>query len=109
MRSVPSVCFTCTSFQNLLCFADPPPVPAVTDLKSCPFFSNSACFLRLRTLESTCSALGIGAVGGGPEAVIGATVAGFGGEVWRHRCVNGKEILDLEQPRMAFPPLAREN
>src|ERR1700730_15254461 len=99
MESIPSVCFTCTSFQNLLCFADPPPVPPAIALISCPLFSRSACFLRLATLESTCSALGTGAVGGGPEAVMGATVVGFGGEVCRHRCVNGEGTRVLEQLR----------
>jgi hypothetical protein len=109
LRSAPSVCFTCTSFQNLFDFAVPPPVPADTALKSCPFFSSSACFLRLATLESTCSALGIGAVGGGPEAVMGATVAGFGGEVCRHRCENEEGNLVLEELRRALLPSASGN
>lgn len=65
-------------------------------LMSWPLFSKSACFRRLATRESTCSALGTGAVGGGPEAVMGATVAGFGGEVCRHRCANGEDIRVLE-------------
>jgi hypothetical protein len=78
-------------------------------LISCPLFSSSACFFRLATLESTCSALGTGAVGGGPEAVMGATVAGFGGEVCRHCCANGEDIRDLEQLRKAFVPSVKGN
>jgi len=84
-------------------------VPAATALKSCPFCNSSACFLRLATLESTCSALGTGAVGGGPEAVMGATVAGFGGEVCRHRCAKGEHTRVLVQLRKAFVPSMRDN
>jgi hypothetical protein len=109
VKSVPSVCFTCTSFQNLFVFAEPPPVPADTALKSCPFFNNSACFLRLATLESTCSAFGIGAVGGGPEAVMGATVARLGGEVCRHLLADDEEILALVELRKTFAPSVRGN
>jgi hypothetical protein len=40
---------------------------------------------------------------------MGATVAGFGGELCRHRCVNGEDIRALEQLRKAFVPSARGN
>lgn len=60
-------------------------MPASIERRSCPFFSKSACFRLRATRESTCSADGTGTVGGGPEAVMGLTVAGRGAEVWRHR------------------------
>jgi hypothetical protein len=82
----PLTFLTCTSFQNLLCVAVPPPEPPATALKSCPRFNSSACFRRLATLASTCCALAMGAEGGGPEAVMGATVAGLGGVVEIARC-----------------------
>jgi len=40
---------------------------------------------------------------------MGATVAGFGGEVCRHRCVNGEDTQVLEQLRKEFVPSARGN
>jgi len=77
---VPSAFLIFTSFQNLFVFADPPlPVPIA--FKSRPLFKSSACFLLRATRISTCSAVGIGALGGGPEAVIGATLADWGVDV----------------------------
>lgn len=106
-QSIPSARFTCTSFQNLFVFAVPPPVPPATARKSCPLFSNSACFRRLATRESTCSALGTGAVGGGPEAVMGATVAGLECEVCRHRCRRGDNAHCAEKVREPLVQLVR--
>jgi hypothetical protein len=81
---VPSVFLTFTSFQNVFVFADPP-LPLPIAFKSCPLFNSSACFLLRATRTSECSAVGIGALGGGPEAVMGATLAGCEVEACRHR------------------------
>jgi hypothetical protein len=40
---------------------------------------------------------------------MGATVAGFGGEVCKHRCMNGEDMRIREQLRKAFAPSARGN
>jgi hypothetical protein len=100
----PSTRFTTTSFQNLFDFADPP------SLRSWPLFSSSACFLRLAIRDSTYSALGRGAVGGGPVAVrFPITVAGFDGVV----CMKLRKAIadgrDLEQLLIAAEPLDRGN
>lgn len=102
---LPSVSCTLTSFQNLLSFAVPPPFPSATALISWPFLSSSACFLFLATRISTCSALGVGAAGGGPDAVnaAGATVAGEGCVVWIHRWLNGAKLWPREI-RRPFKP-----
>lgn len=90
--SCPSTSLTLTSFQNRLVLALPPPLPAATARRSWPFFRSSACFRRRATRESTCSALGTGTAGTGPDAVIGATVAGFDGEVCRHLWVRDEGL-----------------
>ena len=107
---IPSACFTCTSFQNLFSFAVPPPVPPATALRSCPLFNSSACFLRLATLDSTNSALGIGALGGGPVVVsLPITVAGCGGVVCRHLDANAVVVRDLDGLRIAKGPFPAGN
>jgi hypothetical protein len=96
--------FTTTSFQNLFCLADPPL------LRSCAFSSNSACFRRLEIRDSTYSALGSGAVGGGPVAVIfPITVAGFGIVVCKKLWDAMGPVRDLEQHLMAAELLGRGN
>lgn len=108
-RAIPSAVLTCTSFQNLFVLAVPPPVPAATALKSCPLFSNSACFRRLATLESTCSALAVGGAGGGPDAVVGATEAVLSGEVCMSLWANGHANRELDELRSTFVLSAKES
>lgn len=105
---IPSALLTCTSFQNLLYFAVPPPLPLATARRSCPLCSSSACFLRLATLESTCSALGTGGAGGGP-GTMRARVAGSNGELCIYLCVRNETARGLEELRVALQPPTQVN